>query len=281
MLPVEAKTYFDTLLASAFADEGLALSKNLQEFERAEFSKGRPPYGRGFAARIASVYNRSLSIRASVIIESLKTVHMSFNSPLDEVVDDQFSDWGARAISEAYQGLEGAYVRHLQRFGVQTVPASGLDQTYALARASIANLPRQYLWELRNVPAKKPTKPEADSPVHMTLNNFGTIGSVQTGAGSTANVQQQWVHGDTSELRLAICKLRETLERAEGIAPDLRRNVIKDINFVHEELEQEQPSKGKLLRWLGGIGAVVGTLGSVQPAYEVVRALARALGIPI
>lgn len=281
MLPVNAKTYFDTLLSSAFADHWQALSKELSDFQRTELSKGRVPKGSGFAARIAIIYKRSLSGIANVIVDTLKTAHKSFDSPLDEEVDRQLVEWGAHALSEAYRGLEGAYIRHLQRFGIETMPASVLDQTYTTARASIENLPRQYLWKLRNVPAMKATKPEAGGSTPTTIYNYGTIGSLLTGAGSTANIQQQCVQGDTSQLRLAICALRDTLERAQDIAPELRRDAITNINNVHKELEQEQPSKGRLRRWLSDIGAVVGTLGSVQPAYEAARALARALGIPI
>lgn len=279
MLPLEAKTYFDSLTLATSADAWRELSSKQKEFERIEFSRGHGPGGAGFAARLSALYKDSLSARARAIADVLQNVHRSFNSPLDEGVDAQLLDWGARALADAYQGLEGAYMRYLQSFGIQLVQASGLDQTYPLAQATVSNSPRRYLWELRNVPSKRPHQPAVPVPTQVNIHNSGTIGALQTGAGSTANVQQQWVGGDTLELRAALAALREALERADDVEFDARRELIADVDNATTELQQERPNKEKLLRWLGGVAAAVGALGSVQPAYEVVKSLARALGL--
>ena len=281
MLSPEAKTYFESLSASASADAWRELSLKQDEFERSEFARGGRPEGVGFAARLAVLYRDSLSAHARAIVDALETVHRSFNCPLDEAVDAQLDDWGARALATFYQGLEGGYTRHLQRYGIQPAQASGLDQTYALARATVANLPRQYLWELRNVPTKRPQQPATIAPVQVTIQNHGTIGAVQTGAASVANVQQQWIEGDMSELRAALAALRDTLQRTHDVDPEVRGQVFADLDSVDAELQGRRPSKAKLLRWLGGIGAVVGTIGSIQPAFEAVRSVARALGLPL
>jgi len=281
MLPPEAKSYFDSMTARAFADLSLQLASQQKDFERGEFSRGQRPGGEGFAVRLSELYKERLSASAKAIVDALKKVHGSFNSPLDADVDAQLRDWGAHALSGAYAGLEGAYQRHLQRFGVQLARASGLDYSYTLARVTVANGPSTYLWELRNVPALqlRPAVPAGE--VHVTINYNGTIGAVQTGAGATANVQQQWIAGDTSNLRAALADLRVALERAQEIELSLRAVVINDIDLTAAELQRDQPNKGRLLRWLGGIGDVVGTVGSVQPAYAAVKDLARALGLPV
>lgn len=281
MLPLEAKTYFDSLVSAASADAWRDLANRQKEFERDEFSRGIQPNGSGFAARLSALYKASLAAHARAIADTLKTVHSSFDSPLDDGVDAQLLDWGACALADTYLGLEGAYIRYLQSFGIQLVPASGLDHNYALAQTTVANLPRRYLWELRNVPSKRPHQPAAPVPTQVNIHNSGTIGALQTGAGSTANVQQQWVGGDTSELRVALAALREALECAEDVAPDERRELIADLDNAAAELKQTHPDKGKLLRWLGGVSAVVSAIASVRPAYEAVQSLARALGIPL
>jgi hypothetical protein len=281
MLPQEAKSYFDSLTTRAFADLSIQLASQQKDFERGEFARGQGPGGEGFAARLSELYKASLSAKAQAIVDALKKVHGSFNSPLDADVDAQLRDWGARALSGAYEGLEGAYQRHLQSFGVQLARASGLDYAYALARATVANGPSTYLWELRNVPALQ-SRPETPSGgVQVTITNNGTIGAVQTGSLATANVQQQWIAGDTSNLRTALAELRAALDCAQDIEPSLRKDVIGDIELTDAELQRDLPNKGRLLRWLGGIGAVIGTVGSVQPAYDAVKDLARALGLPI
>lgn len=231
-------------------------------FQRDELARGLAPAGAGFSARLGALYAESLTPRVLAIVDMLQAVHQSFNSPLDEDVDAQLRDWDARALSDACQGLEGGYRRHLQSFGIDPAHASGFSRAYARAQATVGTLPGRYLWELRNVPTKRP-QPLAPTPLApVVINNSGTIGALQTGAGSSANVQQ-WVDGDTSELCAALAALREALGRAQDVEADQRSQLIADVDGAVVELQQDKPNKGKLLRWLKGIGAVVQTAASV------------------
>ena len=101
------------------------------------------------------------------------------------------------------------------------------------------------------------------------------------GASSTANVQQQWVQGDTVELRAALTALREALELAQDVDADQRSELIADVDGALAELEQEKPNRGRLLRWLGCTGAAVQTAASVQLAYAAVQLLAWVLGLSL
>ena len=134
MLPPEAKAYFDTLWSARTADTATAFWRRQTESEKAEFAKGRGPGGRGFAARLSPLYREDLSHRATAIVDTLKMVHQSFGSPLDDGVDAQLRDWGVRALSEAYQGLEGGFLRRMQSFGLQDTYSSGLDHSYSLGK---------------------------------------------------------------------------------------------------------------------------------------------------
>ncbi len=236
-----------------------------------------------FAARLASLYQDRLTARARVISETLKTVHKNFNSPLDDGVDAQLLDWGAHAIADTYKGLQGSYRRYLERAGMQFMPELELDLAYASAKAGVSNSSRHYLWELRNVPSKHPYQPVEPVPTQTKINNYGnmTIGAMQTGSSSTANVQQQQLGGDTSALRAALLEFCKALESAEDIELNARLKLISDVEKSVNELQQKSPSKSELVLWLSGIGAVVGALGSVQPAFEAVKSLARALGLPL
>jgi hypothetical protein len=281
VLPDKAKQYFDSLIASASADASMDLASRQKAFERQEFARGQTPGSTGFKARLAALYGETLTARAHGIADALIKVHSSFDFPLEEAVDAQLLDWGARALADAYSGLEGAYSRHLSLFGVDSSHGLSLDHVYALARVTVDSLPRRHLWELRNVPAKRPQQAASNAPVHVTIHNTGTIGAVQTGSGSIANVRQQWVEGDTTELKAALAALRSALERSQEIESSVRCDLVADVDSATVELGQKRPNTGKLLRWLGGIGTVIGTVGSVQPAYEAVRSVARALGLPL
>lgn len=132
------------------------------------------------------------------------------------------------------------------------------------------------------MPAKRPHPQPVVSPQPgAIIQNYGTIGAVQTGADSTANVQQQWVSGDTSELQAALAMLRQAIERAQDAELPQRGELLADVDRAAEELRRERPDAGRLLRWLDGIGTAVSTIASIQPAYEAVKTVARALGAPL
>lgn len=188
MLPPEAKAHLDSILSRASTDAYRDLAEKKKEFQRSEFSRGQRPNGGGYAARLSVLYRDCLSLLAKEIAKALIEVHKAFNSPLDKGVDAQLKDWGDQAIATAYQNLEEAFLRHLNGFGIQPQQSSGLDYAFALAKTTVANLPSSYLWELRNVPAKHPHPQPVVSPQPgAIIQNYGTIGAVQTGADSTAN----------------------------------------------------------------------------------------------
>ena len=185
VLPPEAKTYFDSLLSASNSDAWRDLARRQKEFEHDAVARGHAPAGAGFAARLGALYAESMTARARAIAETLKVVHQSFDSPLDNAVDSQLRDWGASALSDAHQAFQSGYVRHLQRFGIDPAQASDFSQTYALAHATVGSVLSRHLWELRNVPAKRSQPPAAPAPTVVIHNNgiigaFTSIGSVAT-----------------------------------------------------------------------------------------------------
>lgn len=282
-----AKAYFDSLWGAQSSDAWSGLSRRQHDFEQGEVARGQRPNGSGYAARLSALYKEDLSQRASTIAEILKKVHQDFDCPLDEGVSEQLREWGAVALANARDGLEEAYMRHLQRYGLRDIRPIGLEYVYACGQATVANVPARELWVRRNVPGKQPRLLTAEVPVTVintfnnTINNSGTIGAVQTGPGATVNVQQQWVQGDSSELRGALAALRDALEATQDMPLEARREFVGNIDSTVAELQHERPDTMRLLRWLGAIGAAVETIANVQPAYETVKTLAQALGIPL
>lgn len=279
MLPDTAKRYFDSLVASAMANASIELDQQQRAFEQHDFTRGQTPNSIGFKARLAALYDKNLAERAKAIANALIKVHTSFESPLDASVDVQMADWGTKSLADAYASLKGSYVRHLQRFGVNAAQDLSLDIAYAGARATVANTPNHHLWELRNVPMKRPIQSAASFPVQVNIHNSGNIGAVQTGAQSTASVQQQWIEGDINSLKEALAVLRSALDGAPDIEVSMRAELVADIDRATVELTQKPLNKTKLFGLLSGIVAVIGTTASVQPAYEAVISAARALGL--
>lgn len=278
MLPADAITHFHNLCSAQMADASVAYSKLREDFERGESSRGQGPRGAGFAARLARLYADDLAKRTQIIISALKTIQEDFDLPPDEGVGEQLKDLGLRTLSQVFQGLEGGYVRHLQRIGLSAIHPSGLDQKYALHRVSVSNLISRHMWTIRRVPMKK--QPDA-STGQTSVTIHGPVGVVQTGAHSTANVQQIWSQAGAAKLIAELDSLRVVLIGTQELDAAAKHELAMDIEQAKAELGSQEPNKARLVRWLGGIGALVQTVASAQPALEAVRAAARAIGLPL
>jgi hypothetical protein len=126
-----------------------------------------------------------------------------------------------------------------------------------------------------------PHQIKQENPMNQTTNNFyAPVGAVQTAKNATANVQQ-WMPGESSALAEALQHLRTAIGNAPELNSDDKDELTSDIDKVQAELKTANPSQSRLLKWLGGIGAVVQTIGSAQPALEVVCTAAKALGLPL
>ena len=278
MLPDDAITHYKNLCSSELANASSELAETLKNFERDNARSGRGIGGAGFAARLGALYVAALAKRAQIVVANLKRVHADFGHPLEADVDAHLVSLGATTMSQIYEGLEGAYVCHLGRYGLPATYPSGMDRTYPLYRDAVHNQITQYLWTLRKVPMKSPNPP-GSSPTNITIH--GSVGTVQTGANSTAHVQQQWTQATTLALANSIQGLRVAVGNASDIDSAEREELMDDLSKAEAELGAQSPSKGRLAKWLGGVATAVQTVASVKPALEMMRSAANAVGLPL
>jgi hypothetical protein len=108
---------------------------------------------------------------------------------------------------------------------------------------------------------------------HQNYNFQGPVGAVQTGETVSANITQKFDDGAVESLRSALEILREQITDREDA------NEIIDV--VQQELAGKEPDKGKVGGLLTALGSVVGTIGNLDEAYQNVKAIALAAGIPL
>lgn len=277
LLSNDAVHYFKQLCAKAFADAWIELDKKLNEFLKAEAAKGRNVGGAGFIARVSKLYEDDLVKRKQTILASLKQVHRDFGSPLVSGIDEQMKKLGAKLIEQQLHGLEGACKRYLGRLGITEIPPGGWAIQYSLQTAAIANEISQYIWVLRNVPMKSTDQLTGQ----LTFIIHGNVGAIQTASNAVAHVQQQVGGRDLNVLVDALIRLRNAASAGGGIDAKLREKLITNIAASEAEIKRGVKDEAALLKWLAGIGGIVQTIGSAQPAWEAVRAAARSVGLPL
>lgn len=274
LLSDDAVQYFKQLCAKDFADAWIELDLRLKEFLKSESDRGRNASGAGFAARVSRLYENDLFKRSQIILKNLKLTHQSFKSPLISGIDEQLKKLGADLIEQQLQALKGSYKRHLERMGVACSISGAWDLQYSSQRAAIANDINQYIWVLRKVLMKSPDQPVGQPTFIIN----GNVGAIQTAPGAVAHISQKFGERDLGVLVEALMQLRHASFEADGIDSKQREKLIADIEAADAEIKGGVKDETALLKVLVGIGGVVQSLGSAQPAWEAVRAAASALG---
>jgi hypothetical protein len=276
-----AKQHFDSLIAQAFSHASSELSRKRKEFEREETQNGRALFGEGHSARLSVIYSDNLSYRARCIIETVKTVHADFHYPLANEVDQQFLNWAEDLLSNSEVILQNAFNMHHTRFGRIERTISQLNLSSSLAQVTVMNSIRQYFWELRNVPAKKPKT--TDVIQSMQVNNVfnGQVANVVIADNSPVNVQQQWSGGDSEKLKISIESLKQALISSSSRQSNQSSvdQALKALDDVSGELQNLMPDQAKITSWLEAIGSAVSAIADIKPAYENVKNLANQLGL--
>jgi hypothetical protein len=276
MLPEAAVTYFGQLSSRALAAAAVELNQRVREFQQDCNRRGVGAGGGSYDLRLAAIHTEGLAKCKCIVMQCIEKVHTDFGSGAEEDVKGQLIEIGTRALDAQHHGLEDAFRRHFESRGTVAKYSSGLSQRHQMLAVALANSIGEYFWQLRNVPMKS-----QQFGAGTQIVNNGSIGIVQTGAGSTATLQQQVSGGDASNLIDALEKLLSALAADKGVAAEVRAALQDSIQNATAELKQASPDKTRLADWLVLLASTVQAIASAQPAYEAVRSAAQTLGISL
>jgi hypothetical protein len=113
----------------------------------------------------------------------------------------------------------------------------------------------------------------------ITFNVNGTVGLIQTGDGSQGTVSQHIDEGLKNEIASALSLLISLLDRPENASIG-SRNELREV-VLEAKAEAEKPSSNglKLASSLRGIAEATKFVGSLEPAYAVLKPVLSHLGI--
>lgn len=114
----------------------------------------------------------------------------------------------------------------------------------------------------------------------FTFNN-STVGAVQTGDSSVANVTTHSVQNDNAQLSAALERLSVELAKVTALPGHDKDEIVELISDARAELAREKPSNAKLKAILPMVGAAVGLVSDLGGAYGAVQLAATALGYSV
>ena len=118
---------------------------------------------------------------------------------------------------------------------------------------------------------------EKAGALHVHGNFYG---AVQMGAGSVANVSVQIDQGARESMRAALDAIEAQLDRVDTVGGLPSAEVLRVVEDVRIETEQQTPNRLRLTSLLMGLAVTIQTAATMKPAYELLRvASAAALNV--
>lgn len=208
---------------------------------------------------------------------------------------DVLMNLGHLASEEASQGENTQLSKDAEARGVSDCNAGVLakqsrDQRIPTLQNNVNGALKQYLSYLTPFEAEPflpllglPSISQAQgaSPMTLTINNYGYVGSLQTGADAVANVVQNLGADERTSLATALRQVKE----AVGIAPSLteprRQELLEIAQECSSQIDSASPNDTKLFEMFTVLGTAIQSIASAQPAYLALKVAVLPLGLPL
>ncbi|MBA3774619.1 MAG: hypothetical protein H0X13_19645 [Ramlibacter sp.] len=109
-----------------------------------------------------------------------------------------------------------------------------------------------------------------------TFNVNGSVGSIQTGHNSTANVTQNVIAPSREEALQALARIEDLL-RQSGDDQQAKSEVLEVVGDLRQQVKRDAPNPLKVSMLLGGLAIVVQTIPQLGPAWDVLTRWGAAL----
>ncbi len=127
---------------------------------------------------------------------------------------------------------------------------------------------------LRRAEAKD-QQPGSPQPI---FHFYSPVGAIQTGPGATANVVQNLAPQDKETLIKALDLVRDALSDVGELPGNPKGEIVELVEDAKSEASKSIPNQSRLRAILATVASAVQTVGSLQPAYQALKAALLPLG---
>lgn len=224
--------------------------------------------------QLKQIHERELEIRAILVWESLVRVHRTFGCPMPETLRDDLKSEMNNRITQCFSELNCSLVERAQKTRINmTVSLDESRQAVAAKHDIEIDL---YVDSLSTNPLQ-----QGAPSMTQSYNFYGNVGSVQTGAGSVANVVQHLGAEDRASLSSALQEVKEALSIAPSIGDIQRKELLEIADECASQMAVESPNNTKLLTMFNVLGTATQSIASAQPAYQALKMALLPLGITL
>jgi hypothetical protein len=161
------------------------------------------------------------------------------------------------------------------RLGLQSSPEIRIHETRDHVLAKIGTEIDLFVETLIRQRQQRTDQTEGN-PVYIF---HSSVGAVQTGLGSVANVVQHIGAQDKETLLQALLLVRDALSQLPDTASFPKADIIELVNDADAEIKKPSPNRTKLSSVLTTIGNSIQTLGTLQSVYQALKVALLPFGI--
>jgi hypothetical protein len=275
MVPHEAKNDFNEIIGIEMFEMNRTLSGAMAATQSRLIAKGLGTSGPAMQLLVEDATN-SLKARAQYILGQLLRCLAAHQVRLDETTLPE-----AIALLRDTIDVQSQVIRS-KLFGFPVFQTNGLEGARHQLEAQYAQesprLIKRLTTELRlAMAASKKDSNMAASSTNMTFN--GPVGLIQTGDGSQAAVTQHIDLGTRTQLLSVLQSYIDELDKVENHSMAGREELKEMVLETKDELEKAKPNSLKIGSGLRTIAETSKFIGSLGPAYQVLKPLLSYFGI--
>lgn len=130
-----------------------------------------------------------------------------------------------------------------------------------------------------SIQSRAPGQKGKADPSPVVQHFYSPVGVVQTGSGAVASVAQTFTAQDREGLIRALGLVSQSLAAIGELASYPKEEVQELVREAQSEVEKTKPNGTRLRTILTAVATAIQTAGSVQPAYQTLKAALLPLGI--
>lgn len=212
-----------------------------------------------------------LRLRGLMAIAVLRRVLGETEQPLDATT--------YRDISEALNRFLTGQANELAQAPSHGGTVSPDRPRLEFARLGLHEIENRVFTELDLLFLRATRQSAGQAPASVTVHAH-SIGAVQTGAASTANVTLAPSASDRAELMAALQAMSDAIARiSDGVLPVRREELTAVVLNIRNEADRDHPSGLVLSTLASGLATTVQTTAALLPAYLLVKAALAHFGV--
>ena len=272
MLDAKVTELADRFIRLQFDEQGKQLNREIAKTRDEARLKG----GMGTSSVVVELVRghcaRDIELRALIVWHNLQKVLSRSGVILSETLADDLKQEVAKYAEAIFLEPFNCFQAVVQKVGIGRT-AQPLTEARDKALEKVSAEIDLFVLGLQG---QQDARGSQAAPVY---NFYSPVGAVQTGQDASAQVFQNLSTQDRDAFLGAIDALREGLAGIDRLPAHPKQEIVELVEEAEAETKKARPNSSKLLSTFTAISQAVQTVGSLQPAYNTLKAALIPFGI--